>query len=220
MKLYFFYFFYFFYEYCSRFYDASIFIYNLNTLIICNTYNTRDFNIYKTLIYTRLTIITLKIYLYNSPNRIIQNIPQNRPSKNSRKPPSQHLGHVCCKRFCSISPNRFGHFFQNIPQNRPSKNSRKPPFQHLGHVCCKRFCSISPNRFRHFSKTSPKTSYPRIRANRLSNFWAIFWKILKNRFGHFSKTSPKTGHPRIRANCFANICDLFCIFSPIYKSAA
>jgi hypothetical protein len=133
-----------------------------------------------TLIYTRLTIITLKIYLYNSPNRIIQNIPQNRPSKNSRKPPSQHLGHVCCKRFCSISPNRFGHF----------------------------------------SKTSPKTGHPRIHANRLPNIWAIFWKILKNRFRHFSKTSPKTSYPRIRANRLPNFCDLFCIFSPIYKSAA
>jgi len=68
---------------------------------------------------------TILLHLTESIWTFFQNIPQKRPSKNSRKRLCQLLDHLL-----ENYKKSDWTFFQNIPQKRPSKNSRKLPSQH------------------------------------------------------------------------------------------
>jgi hypothetical protein len=154
MKLYFFYFF---FEFCFRFYVASAFIYNLNTLIICNTYNIQ---------YLKYTI--LEIYLYNSEIGFFQNIPQKRPSKNSPKRLPKIRDHPSAANYSAPS-HRIG--LDIFPKHPPKKaiqefpkttsQDSRPSFEKIQKIGLDIFPKHPPKKAnQEFSKTTSQDSRP------------------------------------------------------------
>jgi hypothetical protein len=96
--------------------------------------------------------------------RIIQNIPQKRPTKNSEKRPSQLLDHLLEK-----SKKIIQTFFQNIPKKWPTKNSAKWLFQLSDHLLQK-----SKKIIQTFFQNIPQKRPTKNSEKRLPNFWTIF----------------------------------------------